>query len=394
VVARPAGRLGRAGRPGGRGRPGRAALLAAVSQDLRAPLAAAKAAVSGLRAGETRLTADDRADLLAAAEESLDRLAHLAASLLDVSRLQAGARAVLPLPTELGKIVAAALEALGPQPQPVLADIPSGLPEVMADPAITEWVIVNLAGNALRYSPAAAPPLLTARTAGNRVELCVVDHGPGIPAADRKRVFQPFCRLGALGDSTGVGLGLAVARGLAETMGGAVEPEDTPAAGSPWSSRCPPRPPGTPPRPAAPAGYGLRDEAGVSRRESEPIDGCDAAAAYRARPLLSPWPGQATGNSCRAVGWSEQAEGGPAQRARCGRARPAWRTRDAGGVVLGFPDKPPVMAGMFMSEADPAAIDLAVADMPAEVQSVIRDLAAKAYAEELCGTPDPPRVRS
>jgi two-component system sensor histidine kinase KdpD len=209
----------------------RAALLATVSHDLRAPLAAAKAAVSGLRAGDARLTTDDRTDLLAAAEESLDRLAHLAASLLDVSRLQAGARAVFPRPAHVGEVVAAALEALGPQPKPVLADIPSGLPEVMADPAIAERVIVNLAGNALRYSPATAPPLLTARTAGNRVELRVVDHGPGIPAADRKRVFQPFCRLGTLGDTTGVGLGLAVARGLAETMGGTLEPEDTPGGG-------------------------------------------------------------------------------------------------------------------------------------------------------------------
>jgi two-component system sensor histidine kinase KdpD len=207
----------------------RAALLATVSHDLRAPLAAAKAAVSGLRAGDVRLTADDRADLLAA-EESLDRLARLAASLLDMSRLQAGARAVFPRPVHVGEIVAAALEALGPQPKPVLADIPSGLPEVMTDPAIAERVIVNLAGNALRYSPA-APPLLTARTAGNRVELRVVDHGPGIPAADRKRMFQPFRRLGALSDSTGGGLGLAVARGPAETMGGTVEPEDTPGGG-------------------------------------------------------------------------------------------------------------------------------------------------------------------
>ena len=192
-MAGAAGRPGRADRPGGRGRPGRAALLATVSHDLRAPLAAAKAAVSGLRADDARLTTDDRADLLAAAEESLDRLAHLAASLLDVSLLQA-ARAVFSRPAHVGEIVAAALEALGPQPRPVLADIPSGLPEVMADPTIAERIIVNLAGNALRYSPAAAPPLLTARTAGNQVELRVVDHGPGIPAGDRKRVFQPFCR--------------------------------------------------------------------------------------------------------------------------------------------------------------------------------------------------------
>ena len=210
---------------------GRAALLATVSHDLRAPLAAATAAVSGLQAGGARLTADDRADLLAAVEESLDQLARLTASLLDVGRLQAGSRAVFPRRAHLGEIVAAALEALGRQPKPVLADIPSGLPEVMADPAIAERVIVNLAGNALRYSPAAAPPLLTARAAGNQVELRVVDHGPGIPAADRNRVFQPFCRLGTLGDSTGVGLGLAVARGLAETMGGTVEPEDTPGGG-------------------------------------------------------------------------------------------------------------------------------------------------------------------
>jgi two-component system sensor histidine kinase KdpD len=210
---------------------GRAALLAAVSHDLRSPLAAAMAAVSGLRAGDAQLAAGDRADLLAAAEESLDRLARLVASLLDVSRLQAGVRAVFPRPADLGEIVAAALEALGPQPQALLAEIPSGLPEVMADPAIAERVIVNLAGNALRYSPAAAAPLLTARAAGNRVELRVVDHGPGIPQADRKRVFQPFFRLGDRGDRTSVGLGLAVARGLAETMGGTVEPEDSPGGG-------------------------------------------------------------------------------------------------------------------------------------------------------------------
>ena len=210
---------------------GRAALLAAVSHDLRAPLAAAKAAVGGLRLHGDLLTAEDREELLSAADESLDLLAHLAASLLDVSRLQAGALAVFPRAADLGEIIAGSLDGLGPRARTVLADIPPALGEVMADPAIMERVIANLVGNALRYSPAASPPLLTAGTRRDRVELRVVDHGPGIPEADWERVFLPFHRLGDSGDRTGVGLGLAVSRGLTEAMGGTIEPEQTPGGG-------------------------------------------------------------------------------------------------------------------------------------------------------------------
>jgi two-component system, OmpR family, sensor histidine kinase KdpD len=210
---------------------GRAALLAAVSHDLRSPLAAAKAAVSCLRSGDVPVTAGDRDELLATAEESLDQLIRLATSLLDVSRLQAGAQAVFPRPADLGGIVTESLDSLGPQGRPVTTDIPSGLPDVVADPAITERVIGNLLSNALRYASPASPPLLTARACGDRVELRVVDHGPGIPEADRKRVFLPFCRLGDADSRTGVGLGLMVSRGLAEAMGGTVEPEETPGGG-------------------------------------------------------------------------------------------------------------------------------------------------------------------
>jgi two-component system sensor histidine kinase KdpD len=97
----------------------------------------------------------------------------------------------------------------------VIADIPPGLPAIMADPAIMERIIANLVGNALRYAPAGSPPLVTARARGDRVELRVVDHGTGIPEADRKRAFLPFQRLSCLGEGTGVGLGLVVSRGLA-----------------------------------------------------------------------------------------------------------------------------------------------------------------------------------
>jgi two-component system sensor histidine kinase KdpD len=95
----------------------------------------------------------------------------------------AGALPVFPRPADLGEIVAGSLDDLGPQARTVRADIPAWLPEVMADPAIMERVIANLIGNALRYSPVAVPPLITATARGDRVELRVIDYGPGIPEA-------------------------------------------------------------------------------------------------------------------------------------------------------------------------------------------------------------------
>jgi two-component system sensor histidine kinase KdpD len=209
----------------------RTALLAAVSHDLRTPLASAKAAVTSLRSPDIRWTDEDRDELLATADESLDRLTHLVDNLLDMSRLQAGALAVFPRPVGLEEIVARALDDLGPAGRAVVVDIADSLPEVRVDPAILERVIVNLTTNAIRYSPADQPPLLTASALGDRVELRVADRGPGIPEPDRDRVFVPFQRLGDTDNTTGVGLGLALSRGLTEAMGGTLEPEETPGGG-------------------------------------------------------------------------------------------------------------------------------------------------------------------
>jgi two-component system, OmpR family, sensor histidine kinase KdpD len=209
----------------------RTALLAAVSHDLRTPLASAKAAVTSLRSRDVEWAAEDRDELLATADESLDRLSRLVDNLLDMSRLQAGALAVFPSPADLEEIVARALDDLGPAARVVIVEIPHTLPEVEVDPGILERVIVNLTANALRYSPADAPPLLSASALGGRVELRVVDRGPGIPEADRDRMFVPFQRLGDTDNTTGVGLGLALSRGLTEAMGGTLEPEDTPGGG-------------------------------------------------------------------------------------------------------------------------------------------------------------------
>jgi signal transduction histidine kinase len=209
----------------------RTALLAAVSHDLRTPLAAAQAAVSCLRSADLPLTAEDHDELLATADESLNQLAHLTASLLDVSRLQAGALPVFPRPADLSEIITRSLEGLAPPVPAVAVHCPPGLPQVMADPPLMERVIVNVTANALRYSPADSPPLLTAGARGDRVELRVIDRGPGIPAAERDRAFLPFQRLGATGSTTGVGLGLTVSRGLTEAMGGTLNPEETPGGG-------------------------------------------------------------------------------------------------------------------------------------------------------------------
>jgi two-component system, OmpR family, sensor histidine kinase KdpD len=209
----------------------RTALLAAVSHDLRTPLASAKAAITSLRSPDVRWNAADTAELLATADESLDRLTHLVENLLDMSRLQAGALSLFPRPVGLDEIVARALDDLDPLGRDITVEIPESVPAVLADPAILERVVVNLIENALRYSPAGKPPLLTASALGDRVELRVTDRGPGIPEQDRERMFVPFQRLGDTDNTTGVGLGLALSRGLTEAMGGTLTAEDTPGGG-------------------------------------------------------------------------------------------------------------------------------------------------------------------
>ena len=209
----------------------RTALLNAVSHDLRTPLASAKAAVGTLRMSDLPLTEEDRAELLATIEESLDRLSGLVENLLDMSRLQAGALALAIQPIDVADVISAAVGSLGPAAYEVIIRVPEETPEVSTDPALLERAIANLVQNSIRHSPANAPPQITASALGAAVEIRVIDRGPGIPEADWDQIFQPFQRLGDRDNTSGVGLGLALSRGLIEAMSGTLSPEGTPGGG-------------------------------------------------------------------------------------------------------------------------------------------------------------------
>ncbi|WP_460741494.1 DUF4118 domain-containing protein [Mariniluteicoccus endophyticus] len=203
------------------------ALLAAVSHDLRTPLAAIKASSSSLLAPDIELDPDDRRVLLTMVDENADRLERLIGNLLDMTRLETGNMQARPRAVLLDEVVRA---AVAPHPPGrVLVEQPTGLPMVRTDPGLAERVVANIVDNALRHQPADEPVRLVAEVVADRVELHVVDTGPGVPPARRERMFQPFQRLGDSGN--GLGLGLAVASGLARATGATLEAEDTPGGG-------------------------------------------------------------------------------------------------------------------------------------------------------------------
>ncbi|WP_330241076.1 sensor histidine kinase [Streptomyces sp. NBC_00525] len=207
----------------------RTALLAAVSHDLRTPLAAIKAAVSSLRSDDVAWSEDDEAELLEGIEDGADRLDHLVGNLLDMSRLQTGTVTPLIREIDLDEVVPMALG--GVPEDSVDLDIPETLPMVAVDPGLLERAVANIVENAVKYSPDGDRVTVAASAHGDRVELRVADRGRGVPDEGKERIFEPFQRYGDAPRGAGVGLGLAVARGFAESMGGTLDAEDTPGGG-------------------------------------------------------------------------------------------------------------------------------------------------------------------
>ncbi|MGO4340273.1 DUF4118 domain-containing protein [Pedococcus sp. 2YAF34] len=221
-------RLADAGRALAKDNRARTALLAAVSHDLRTPLASIKAAASSLRQPDVVFGEEDRADLLETIEESTDRLTVLVTNLLDMSRLQSGAVVPRLAAVHLDEAVTAAA-ALLPGGGRVRLSMDAGLPPASADPGLLDRVLANVLENALRHS--GGEVVVAASATADRVQVRVVDRGVGVPEGAKEAIFAPFQRFGDAPRGTGVGLGLAVARGLVEALGGTIAAEDTPGGG-------------------------------------------------------------------------------------------------------------------------------------------------------------------
>ena len=206
----------------------RTALLAAVSHDLRTPLASIKASVSSLRQTDVAWTEADEEALLATIEENADRLDGLIGNLLDMSRLHTGSLQPFLRPITIDEVAPIALRGLD-APADLRLVVPDGMPLVLADPGLLERVLANLFANALYHSPPGRPPVLQAHRARDSIVLEVIDHGPGVPDALKTEIFEPFRRFDER--KVGVGLGLAVAKGFTEAMGGAIVAADTPGGG-------------------------------------------------------------------------------------------------------------------------------------------------------------------
>ena len=209
----------------------RTALLAAVSHDLRTPLASIRAAATSLLSDEVDWDPASSKELLETIDDEAERLNTLVGNLLDMSRLQTGIFTINRQAIGIEEIVATALVGLHVSPERIEVDVPETLPRVAVDPTLLERAVANLIDNALSFSPPDKPVRVEAAAVGHELHLRVVDAGPGIPVGERDRVFLPFQRLGDNPKGVGVGLGLAVARGFVNAVGGELVVEDTPGGG-------------------------------------------------------------------------------------------------------------------------------------------------------------------
>lgn len=204
----------------------RAALLSSVSHDLRTPLSSIKAAASSLLQEDVSWDEEARHSFALAIEHEADRLNRLVGNLLDMSRIEGGALKPEKEWYPVEELIHDVLGHMQPflQGRTVELDLPENLPPVELDYLQIDQVVTNLLENAVRYTPASSPIEVSAHVKEQEIVICVADRGPGIPPADRERVFDKFYRVLSpqriAAHATGSGLGLAVSKGLVEAHGG------------------------------------------------------------------------------------------------------------------------------------------------------------------------------
>lgn len=212
-------------------------LVSLVSHELRTPLGHIRGFASTLLQRDVQWDRETRQEFLRDIEREVERLDKLITDLLDMSRMQAGLPDSLERrPVAIPALVAAALERVGSlvADREVAVDAPENLPEVPVDAGAMSRVLANLIENAAKYSPAGSPIRVSAARAGDEVRIRVEDSGPGIPPADLERVFEKFVRLESPGAvrAPGVGLGLAICRGIVNAHGGVIWAENRDGGGA------------------------------------------------------------------------------------------------------------------------------------------------------------------
>jgi two-component system sensor histidine kinase KdpD len=213
----------------------RAALFSSVTHDLRTPLSSIKTAVTSLLQDDVELDAEQRVELLRMVVEETDRLNRLIGNILELAKVRAGALVPAKQPIAVDEVVESVLHRMQPALRHVrVRTILRDAPDVPADPVQIDQVLSNLLENAIRFSPPGGEVVVSVAPWQSGVQVRVADEGPGIPPADRERVFEAFARGGDGGRDSGVGsgLGLAIARAIVLAHGGRIRIEGTPSGGA------------------------------------------------------------------------------------------------------------------------------------------------------------------
>ncbi len=215
------------------------AVLRSVSHDLRSPITAIMAASEILERPGRALSAADRDELVASIQHEARRLHRLVSNLLELSRLEAGAAEPEPELWTIDGLVARALEVIGRDNERIEVVLPPDLTPVRVDPTQLERALVNLVENALKFSPPRTHVRVNAEVTAGEIVLRVVDRGPGIPAHEHERIFEPFVHGKSVDDERGSGLGLAIARGFINLNGGRLWIESTTSKGTSFALALP-----------------------------------------------------------------------------------------------------------------------------------------------------------